>query len=252
MHNRLRTALVLSLATACALGLTPAAGVAVKQSNLRVETLGKTLDPGTNYPNGRITTRNSNACGDRDSRREQLRGGNAMSLVANAAEDNGRLSPFRTSDTFSSEAGLIACQIDTYKGFDDRSWLYRVNLRAANRAADRKGVGRRDEVLWYFADFSSGRNTGDALELRRVPAAVSPGEELEVRVFGYPFSGPPAPAAGVNVTRASEPTAADGTTTVTARSNPGVMRLRASGGDAVRSERVEVCVGANADRCRDR
>ena len=48
------------------------------------------------------------------------------------------------------------------------------------------------------------------------PPRPSPGEEFQVRVRGYPFSGPPAPAAGVNVTGASEPTAADGTTTVTA------------------------------------
>jgi hypothetical protein len=250
VNDRLRTVLVLSLATACAVCLTATAGAAGKHSNLRVEALGKTLDPGTNYSNPRITTRNSNACGARESRTERLGGGNAMGIVANAAESNRRLSPFRTSDTFASEAGLLACQIGAYKGFDDRSWLYRVNLRAVNRSADRKRVDRNDDVLWYFADFSNGRNTGDALELRGAPAAADPGEEFQVRVLGYPFSGTPAPAAGVSVTGASEPTAADGTTTVTAISG-GVMRLRASGGDAVRSARVEVCVAAGDSRCRD-
>ena len=251
MNDRLRTLLVLSLVTACAVCLTATAGAASKHSNLRVEALGKSLDPGTNYSNPRVTTRNSNACGARESRTERVGGGNALGIVGNAAESNGRLSPFRTSDTFSSEAGLLVCQIGAFKGFDDRSWLYRVNLRAANRSADRKRVDRNDDVLWYFADFTSGRNTGDALELRGAPAAASPGEEFQVRVRGYPFSGPPAPAAGVNVTSASEPTATDGTTTVTAISDPGVMRLRASGGDAVRSAPVEVCVDSSASRCRD-
>ncbi len=251
MNHRLRAALVLSLAAACAVCLVATAGAATTHSHLRVEAIGKTLDRGTNYSNGPVRTRNSGACGDRDSRTERLRGSNAMGIVGHAAEVNGRLSPFRTSDVFSSEAGLVVCEIGDYKGFDDRAWLYRVNLRAPNRSADRKRVDRDDDVLWYFADFSSGLHTGDALELRGAPAAASPGEEFQVRVMGYPFSGPASPAAGVRVTGASEETAPDGTTTVTARSTPGTMRLRAAGGDTVPSATVELCVDSNASRCRD-
>jgi hypothetical protein len=250
MNNRLRTVLVLSLAVACALAVTASAGARTTHSELRVEAVGQTLDPGTNYSNASITTRNSRACGPTNSRRERLRGANAMGLVAHASKVSGRLRAFRTSDTF--DFGLIVCEIGNFQGFGDRAWLYRVNHASPSIGADQQRVGRGDEVLWYYANFSTGRNTGDALELRGVPVSVRPGRSFQVRAFAYDLGGNPAPAGGVRVAGAAQPTAPNGTTTVTARSTPGTMGIRGRRGSDIASEPLAICVQRNLARCPDR
>lgn len=250
MNNRRRTVLVLALASACALAMTPAATAATTHSNLRVEAIGKTLDPGTNYSNGSIRTRNSSACGPRNSKRERVTGANAMSLAGHASKVNRRLRPFRTSDTF--DFGLIVCQIGDFKGFANRAWLYRVNHASPPVGADQRRVSRGDDVLWYYANFSTGKNTGDELELRGVPVAARPGQSFQVRAFAYDSNGNAGSAANVRVTGASARTAANGTTTVTARSTPGTMRVRVRRGSDVASAPLEVCVEQNLNRCPDR
>ena len=253
MNDRLRTVLVPTLAAACAVAMTASASAAEKNthSELRVEGIGKTLEQGTNYSNASIGTRNSKACGPTDSRRERLRGANAMGLVGHAARVNRRLKPFRTSDTF--DFGLIVCQIGDFKGLDaNRSWLYKVNHEFASVGGDQLKVGRGDEVLWYFANFSTGQNTGDELDLRNVPVSVRPGQPFQVRVVGYDASGDPSPAAGARVRGgASSTTDPAGRTTVVARATPGTMRLRAVRGDDIASAPVEVCVANDLSRCPD-
>ena len=250
MNNRLRAVLVLSLAVACVLATATAGAAKTTHSKLRVEAIGKTLDPGFHYSNASIRTRNSDACGERDSRRERLRGPNAMGLVGHASRFNRRLRPFRTSDTFGF--GLIVCRIDAYKGFGNRAWLYKVNHVSPPVGADQRRVGRGDEVLWYFANFSTGRNTGDELALRGVPVAATPGERFEVQALAYDGNGDARPAADVRVRSAAEPTAADGTTTVTARSTPGTMAIRGARGNDIPSEQLAVCVKRNLSRCPER
>ena len=252
MNDRLRTVLVPTLAAACAVAMTASASAAEKNthSELRVEAIGKTLEAGTNYSNASIGARNGNACGPTDSRRERLRGANAMGLVGNAARVNRRLTPFRTSDTF--DFGLIVCQVGDSKGFANRAWLYRVNHRSPTIGADKRKVDRGDEVLWYFANFSTGQNTGQELDLRDVPVRVRPGQSFQVGVVGYDEGGSPSPAFGAQVRGgAAPPTNAAGRTTVMARATPGTMRLRAVRGDDIVSAPVEVCVANDLSRCPD-
>lgn len=250
MNHRLRTALVLSLAVACALALAATATARTKHSQLRVEALGKTLDPGTNYSNGSIRTRNTNACGPRDDRGERLRGANAMGIVGHGATVNDRLAPFRTSDTF--DFGLIVCQVGSYKGFQDKAWLYKVNHRAPTIAADQRRVGRGDDVLWYFANFTSGKNTGAELALRGVPVAARPGDRFAVKVVAFSDKGKSSPAQGAKVSGAGPPTNANGVTVVTARQKPGTMRIEARRGNDIASAPVAVCVRNRLSRCPDR
>lgn len=250
MNHRPRTVLVLLLATVCALALGATAAARTKHSNLRVEASKKTLDPGTEYSNGSIRTRNSNACGPRDSKRERIKGANAMGIVGHAADANGALAPFRTSDTF--DFGLIVCQIGSFKGFENRAWLYKVNHRAPPIGADQRKVGRGDEVLWYFANFSSGRNTGAELALRGVPVAVKPNDSFAVKVVAFSDKGKKSPAAGVKVRGAAQPTNANGATVVTARSEPGTMRVEGRRGDDIPTAPVDVCVKHRLSRCPDR
>lgn len=251
MNNRLRTFVVLCLATACALAAATTATAATTHSKLRVEATGSTLDAGTNYSNGAIRTQNSSACGPRNSARERLRGANAMALVGHASKVNRRLRPFRTSDTFGSQAGLVVCEVGSFKGFGNRAWLLRVNHRFASVSGDRTRVGRGDEVLWYYANFNTGRNAGDELGLRQVPAAVRPGQQFQVRALSYAADGSARPAAGVKVTGAPR-TNANGVTAVTARSTPGTMLIRGTRGNDVPTEPLAVCVARDLARCPDR
>jgi hypothetical protein len=250
MNHRPRTALVLLLAAACALALGATAAARTKHSNLRVEAVKKTLDSGTEYSNGSITTRNSNACGPRDSKRERIKGSNAMGIVGHAADVDKALAPFRTSDTF--DFGLIVCQIGKFKGFENKAWLYKVNHRAPTIGADQRPVGRGDAVLWYFANFSSGRNTGAELALRGVPVAARPGDAFAVKVVAYSDKGKKSPAEGAKVRGAAMPTGPNGTTIVTARSSPGTMRVEGRRGDDIATAPVEVCVKQRLSRCPDR
>lgn len=250
MNHRPRTALVLLLAAACALALGATATARTKHSNLRVEAIKKTLDPGTEYSNGSIRTRNSNACGPRDEKRERLKGANAMGIVGHAADANKALAPFRTSDTF--DFGLIVCQIGSFKGFENRAWLYKVNHKAPPIGADQRKVGRGDDVLWYFANFTSGRNTGAELALRGVPVAARPGDTFAVKVVAYSDKGKKRPASGAKVRGAAKPTGPNGTTVVTARSSPGTMRLEGRRGNDIATAPVEVCVQQRLSRCPDR
>jgi hypothetical protein len=254
VKNRFRTIAVPTLVVACALATAAAAGAADRTTHsfLRVESIGSTLDPGTNYSNRTIRTRNSSACGPIESRGERLAGANAMGIIGHAANVNGRLRPFRTSDTF--DFARIVCQVGDFKGFDaNRSWLYKVNHRSPTVGGDQRRVDRGDEVLWFFANFSTGRNTGDELELRGAPVAAVTGQPFQVRIVGYDQEGVASPVAGARVNGAgtAPPTNAEGRTTVVARGTPGTMRLEAVHGDDVASAPVEVCVAANRSRCPD-
>lgn len=250
MKNRLRTVAVPTLVVACALAAAAPAGAIDRttHSSLRVESIGRTLDPGTNYSNKTIRTRNSRACGPIDSRRERLGGANAMGLIGHGARVNRSLAPFRTSDTF--DFGRIVCQVGDFKGFGDRSWLYKVNHRSPTVGGDLRKVDRGDDVLWFFANFSTGANTGQELELRGVPVRVRPAQSFQVRVVGYDQQGDATAAAGARVRGgAAAPTNGAGRTTVTARLTPGTMRLEAVRGDDVASAPVEVCVAVNLGDC---
>lgn len=259
MNNRLRTVLVLSLATACALAVTATATGRTTHSHLRVEAAGKALEPGTVYSNRSVTTRNSRACGRINSKRERLRGPNAMGLAAHASKVNRRLRPFRTSDTF--DFGAIVCEIGSFKGFQNRYWLYNVNHQLATIGGDQLRVGRGDEVLWYYVNCTEttasfecvdGQNYGQELDLS-APVRTRPGA-FGVRAFEYSSSGQRRPQGGVRVSGpgvAPVTTGPDGRAVVTATESTTLRATRASQGD-IPSAPLEVCVDSNLARCPDR
>lgn len=250
MKTRPRALAALTLMGACALGTAATAEARTTHSTLRVEGPSSALDPGTNYSNGTIRTTNTSACGKRDSRRERLEGANAMGIIGHAARVNLRLRPFRTSDTF--DFGTIVCRIGDFVGFDNTAWLYKVDHAFASVGGDQLSVGRRADVLWYFANFSTGRNTGDELELVGVPDRVQPGESFEVTAVAYDGSGQRSPAAEVRVSgsnaTAPQPTGANGRTTVTATGS-GAATLRGRRGNDIASAPVKVCVNQALSKC---
>ena len=260
MNNRLRTVLVLSLAVACALAVTATATGRTTHSQLRVEAAGQALDPGTNYSNQGITTRNSRACGSINGTRERLRGANAMGLAAHASEVNRKLRPFRTSDTF--DFGAIICELGGFTGFQNTYWLYNVNHQLATIGADQLRVGRGDEVLWYHVrctetneqtfECLDGENYGEELDLD-APVRRRPGS-FTVQAYEYSDSGQRQPQAGIRVSGpgvAPVTTGPGGTATVAAVDSTVLRATRPSQGD-IPSQPVEVCVDSNLATCPER
>ena len=91
------------------------------------------------------------------------------------------------------------CRIGDYRGVAaNDAWLYKVNHKRPPVGGDRYRVRRGDEVLWSFANFGTGRNTGDELKLH-TPARVRPNQPFQVSAVGYTRDGQVAPAAGVQV-----------------------------------------------------
>jgi hypothetical protein len=251
MQARSRPLAVLAIAVVCSIALPALAQARTTHSKLRVEADGKALEPGVNYSNRSITSENSNACGDRDSREERLRGANAMGIIGHAARVNDAVAPFKTSDTF--DFALIVCRIGSFSAFDtNQAWLYKVNHEFASVSGDQLEVGRSDDVLWYFANFSTGANTGDELDLV-APDRTRPGEPLTVTAYQYDGNGDRQPAANVTVQggTASTTTDASGEAEVVF-ANEDRAFLRATRGDDIPAEPEEVCVRADLADCPER
>jgi hypothetical protein len=70
--------------------------------------------------------------------------------------------------------------------------------KEAQVGGDQYRLRRGDKVLWYFADFASGENTGAELELR-TPAHVPPTQPFGVRALAYDASGRTTPASGMQI-----------------------------------------------------
>jgi hypothetical protein len=240
---------------ACAL-LVGAPGVASAAppviSKLRVEARGQALSPGVFYVNNtaRLATRSSECSGTGQT--QTVRGPSAIGVVDYAQETNRTLAPYFVSDQF--DFGLIVCRIGNAGAFNaNEAWLYKVNHKAAQVGGDQFPLSRGDRVLWYFADFATGANTGDELELR-APARVQPNSPFTVTAIAYNGEGVARPAAGATI--AGGATAAvtkqDGTAQVTLP-NEGRTKLRASRPpNDIPAAPTTVCVNATLSRCPER
>jgi len=226
---------------------TSGAGAAPTVAKLRVEAGGRALDPGTRYVNdtARLATAKSQCAGSGTAR--TVAGPSAIGVVNYAKQVNDRLRPFYASDRYSF--GLIACRIGEFGAFTaSDAWLYKVNHKSPSVGGDQYPLARGDQVLWYFADFASGANSGDELELR-TPARVRPNQPFAVRAVAYDWEGTARPAGGVVIGGdAHAVTGADGLATVKA-SREGAFRLRARRGDDVPAAPTFTCVNASLDRC---
>jgi hypothetical protein len=171
-----------------------------------------------------------------------------MGLVGHAARVRSRLEPFRTSDTF--DFGLIVCRIGDFAAFDtNRAWLYKVDHEFASIGADQLEVGRSADVLWYFANFSTGANTGEELDLS-APDRTRPAEPATVTAYQYDGQGNREPAAGVTISGAAAPaqTGPDGKAVVTF-ADQGFSSLRGTRDDDIPAAPEQVCVASNLSDC---
>lgn len=218
--------------------------------DLRVETGTRALAPGSSFQTGPTTTVTDPlqpACGGSGAKKT-LKGATALGALVDAADVAPALRPLRISDKFSF--GLLVCGIGRAVADDDSFWLYKVNHKTAEVGADQFKVKPGDEVLWYFSDTPSGRNTGDELGIS-APVRARNGASVTVKVFSYDFMGARKPAAGAVVSFGAQKTAkadANGLATVRAGS-AGELKLRAVRGKDIASPVVRVCVARQLTGC---
>ncbi len=247
----------LLIAGALALAAVPlgaGAASATPAYNLRVEAPGETIDPGTYYsvrdPIGaqRGETPSSGNCvrapGDLS-----IGGRTALGLAASAANASAALRPlFVVEDSF----GRRICRIAGFNETDSpfTGWLFRVNHSAPPMSAELVTLQATDEVLWVFANFGTGANTGDELVLTG-PFRATPGT-VQVSVAAISYEGVSGPAPDGTVVRGgSTPvTTAAGVATVPVTTS---TTLRAVGpGPApteIPSNELPLCIAANLDQC---
>ena len=173
-----------------------ATALATPTYQLRVEAPGATLDPGTRYsvrnviqaPRGVLT--GSGTC-VRGPGKVTLAGRTAMGLFASAANGRKRLRPLYIAE---SGFGRRVCRSGPFTETDSpfSGWLFRHNHAAPPFSAELIELRKTDEVLWVFANFGSGENTGDELVLR-APARTQPGL-VRVTVEAITFDGVTKPA----------------------------------------------------------
>lgn len=244
---------VLGCACLIAALFAPSASAKPVLAELRVEGPTGTLDPGTWYVTDTELIRKSRA-GDtcvRDAGRLEFPGPTALGLTQTGSEHTRALRQVRVR---LDEAGPFMCEIGSIQGraFGDPAgfsgWTFWHNLVAGSSSADLVSLEDGDQVLWLFSDFgASPMNTGDALELRGVPAGDEDGQ-FEVEVVAHAFDGATSPAEGVAIEGATEVsplgagryavTVPEGRTTLVARR-----------GVDIASNRLTACVNADADAC---
>jgi hypothetical protein len=249
-----------SLARAAAIALaawvcTAGSASATPTYSLRVEAPGQTLDPGTFYavrdPLG-AQRGETTAAGDcvRAPGDLQVGGRTALGLAVAASNGNGALRPLLVvEDSF----GKRVCRIDGFNETDTpfTGWLYRVNHVAPEMSAELRSIQPPDEVLWVFANFGTGENSGDELVLSG-PFRATPGA-VQVSVAAISFDGNRTAAPdGTVITGGTTPaTTAGGVATVPVTA--GRTTLRAVGpGPAptqIPSNELPLCVAANISDC---
>ncbi len=173
--------------------------------------------------------------------RVSVPGSTALGQLANARGVDDDVSPLGITDYF--DFGLGICRIGSAVAPATGYWYLKINHEASFSGADQARVRPGDEVLWYLIeDFNA--PVPDELELV-APARVNAGEPFEVKVIRWADDGKRGPAAGVEVSGAPAPTAADGTTTVSVNRRTAVLRATEPG--AISSNEEVVCTTALRD-----
>lgn len=252
--TRLKILAACALALAIFVPVVPTSAVAdTVVSQLRVEADYQALDPGTSYASAtaRVFSSQSPGCSGTD--RQKVKRATALGVLEYAGDVNDRVDPLR-AQSFASQPGLFVCQIGPFSNDQsdfDPVWLYRVNHEEPTIGADQFELARGDEVLWYFADFASGVNTGRELALD-APARARPDEKVRVKVVSYNGDGDRKRPAGVEIVdvEGSETVATtNGDGEAKVRVDEGVTRLRAIKGDDIPSAPVDVCASNDSGDC---
>ncbi len=222
--------------------------------NLRVEAPGVTVDPGTYYaPRSPIAAQRGKILGSGNCVREKgdisMPGRTALGLVASAANANPALRPlFIVEDTFGKKICRIAGFHETDTPFT--GWVFRVNHRFAEKSGELINIRKSDEVLWYFANFGTGANTGDELVLTAPFRATSGVVQASVQAIAFDGAVKPAPDGTVVSGGTTPVTTAGGVATVPVTAS---TVLRATGPGAapteIASNQIPVCVAAQIAGC---
>jgi hypothetical protein len=166
-----------------------------------------------------------------------IKGDTALGLLAKASLATSALKPLLISDSF--DFGLALCGVGSSVAKGGTSWYLKINHKSASVSADAAKIKAGDEVLFALAE-SDPKTYAYPDELwLSAPKSASAGKAFTVTAYTYDEKGKRKPAAGVTVSGASGPTAADGKTTVTL-AKPRL--LLATEGDLI-PDRAAVCVG---------
>lgn len=165
-------------------------------------------------------------------------GNTAMGLLARASKSVAALRPLSISDSF--DFGLAICGVGSSVAKGSSSWYLKVNHKALAVSGDAAKIKPGDEVLWALATTKAPSYKYPEELALSAPAKATAGMPFTVRVYAYNEKGVRKPAAGAKVTGASQPTGADGKTTVLLN-KPGL--LIATDGENIPSNRAAVCVG---------
>jgi hypothetical protein len=172
-----------------------------------------------------------------------IKGNTAMGLLAHASKLVASLRPLLISDSF--DFGLALCGVGKSVAKGSSSWYLKINHKSLSVGGDVAKIHPGDEVLYALVKTEAPDYKYPGELVLTGPNAAKPGMPFTVRVFSYDEKGKGKPQAGVKVTGASEPTGADGRTTVTL-TKPAKLTATATG--EIPSAREPVCVGGKCPK----
>lgn len=173
----------------------------------------------------------------------QLKGNTAMGLLASGAKSIPALKPLLITDSF--DFGYAVCGVGSSVAKGSSSWYLKINHKSQLVSGDAAKIKAGDEVLWALAKTAAPDYTYPGELVLTAPASAQAGSSFTVRVWSYDEKGRKTPQSGAKVTGASEPTGADGRTTVTL-SKPAKLAAKATG--EIPSAKVAVCVGGKCPK----
>ena len=232
MNDRTRTgrrALAVTLVLS-AVAAAPAAAAPVSVT-LRVEGSSQTIYEDRVTTDGHLVTTQSGGTHKCDG----TNGGAHPSPVpvATAALDDGsRTGAFTWDGTYNTSFDdFLVNRVGPDSASSSQFWAFLVNSQFSQTGGCQTRVGQNDEVLWAYDGF----NKSSVLRLEG-PASARTGQPVPVRVTDGQ-DGAPEPGARVG----GAVTGGDGRATLVFP-DPGIYRLKAERGDAIRSNGVSLCV----------
>jgi hypothetical protein len=252
-----------SLVALAAISLLPASSPArTTTAELRILTPTKVLDPGTTYVVGRESVKtdpnadcNFGGAGGSGATYE-FPDPVLLSLLQAGSEASSRLRPLSVTDEFGF--GIAICAIGGVDDSQGTFWYLKRNHQELTVGADQEPIENGDEALIYLSPDNFPAPNPAELELR-TPARARPGDELRARVISHACVTDPitfevrcdsAPAEGATVSGPGieATTDADGTAVIEVPDRKRV-RVTATRGTDIPSQRLSVCVSAKVAEC---
>ena len=158
-----------------------------------------------------------------------VKGATALGLLAQGAKSTASLRPLLVTDAFLGEFGLGICGVGGTNGTAKKSWYLKVNHKNPEIGGESVKLKKGDEVLWALAPFPYPTSWH-----WKLPPKRHRGSRSRSRSSPSTKRASSKPAAGVTVSGASAPTAADGKATVvlsapTTLSRPTARKSRRTG-----------------------